>query len=82
MDRFLKALSIFKIISNVATAIAGQPAMFLNEAVGFANTQIDSLITQGHLPTDFKSDLGTLVADVAAIHPSVNNGTAPTPSKG
>jgi hypothetical protein len=73
MDTFLKALSIFQIISTLVENLVSNLAPAKKEAVAFANKEIDGLITSGRLPADFRKDIGTLVEDVASIHPGVQN---------
>lgn len=73
----LKALPIFAIVSNIAATWPQNRTMAVQQVIVAVEKEIDDLIFKGHLPADFKNNLGNLVPQVVAIHPDVPIAPAP-----
>ena len=73
----LKALPIFSVLSSIVSNRKENRPLVKHEAILAVEAELDKLISKGHLPADFKHDLGNLVADVVALHPDVPNPPKP-----
>jgi hypothetical protein len=69
----LKALPIFSITSNIVANWPRTQPILDKGVIVAVEDEIDALIFKGHLPPDFKKDIGTLIAYVVRIHPEVPN---------
>ena len=70
---FLKAMTIFNIISNIATTVFHGAPIAKVEVPGVVHDAVKGLVSSGHLPDNFGNDIGKIIDDVATIHPAVKN---------